>query len=161
MQPKRIHVDSFAGDVQYSRNQLALRNGVIEQGSAHLNVDGSATLDNGSFTDRSPFEVHATIRNANVADLQRTIGTDYPASGVVNLNLDASGTRADPHGQGHLTVTGGEAHGHPIKTLTADLMLAKEEARLEKIRIEGLGGSISGSAAYNLTSKEVRADLRG
>ena len=161
VQPKRIHIDSFAGDVQYSRNQFGLRNGVIEQGSAHLNVDGSATLDNGSFTDRSPFEVHASIRNANVADLQRTIGTDYPVSGVVNLNLDASGTRADPHGQGHLTVTGGEAHGHPIKTLTADLMLANEEARLERIRIEGLGGSISGSAAYNLTNKEVRADLRG
>jgi translocation and assembly module TamB len=160
-QAKRVHIDSFAGDLQYGRTQVALRNGVIEQGSAHLNVEGSATLDNGTLTDRSPFEVHASIRNANVADLQRTIGTDYPVSGVVNLSLDASGTRLDPHGQGHLTVTGGEAHGHPIKTLTADLTMANQEARLEKIRIEALGGSVSGNAAYNLNSREVRADLRG
>jgi translocation and assembly module TamB len=160
-QPKRIHIDSFAGDLQYGHAQVALRNGVIEQGNAHLNIDGSATLDNGEFTDHSLFEVHASIRNANVADLQGTVGTDYPVSGVVNLNLDASGTRLDPHGQGHLKVTGGEAHGHPIKTLTADLTLANQEARLEKIRIEALGGSVSGSAAYNLNNKEVRADLRG
>jgi translocation and assembly module TamB len=160
-QPKRIHIDSFAGDVQYGRTQVALRNGVIEQGSAHLNVDGSATLDNGAFTDRSPFEVHASIRNAKVADLQRTIGADYPVSGIVNLNLDASGTQKDPHGQGHLSVTRGEAHGHQIKTLTADLMLANQETRLDKIRIEALGGSVSGTAAYNMKSKEVRADLRG
>ena len=160
-QPKRIHIDSFAGDLQYGRTQVALRNGVIEQGSAHLNVDGSATLDNGTFTDHSPFDVHASIRNASVADLQRTIGTDYPVSGVVNLSLDASGTRLDPHGKGHLAVTGGEAHGHPIKTLTADLTVANQEAQLEKIRIEALGGSLSGNAAYNLNTKEVRADLRG
>jgi translocation and assembly module TamB len=160
-EPKRIHIDSFAGDVQYGRNQLLLSNGTIEQGSAHLNVDGSITLENGSFTDTSPFEVRASIRNANLADLQRTIGTDYPVSGVVNLSLDLSGTRKDPHGQGHLTVTGGEAHGHPIKTLAADLVLANQEARLEKIRIEALGGSVSGSAAYNFSNKDVRTDLRG
>jgi len=160
-QPKRIHIDSFAGDVQYGRTQVALRNGVIQQGSANLNVDGSATLDNGAFTDHSPFEVHASIRNANVADLQRTIGTDYPVSGIVNLNLAASGTQKDPHGQGHLVVTHGEAHGHPIKTLTTDLLVTNQEAQLENIRIEALGGSMSGAAAYNFTSKEVRADLRG
>ena len=159
--PQRIHIDSFAGDVQYGRTQLALRNGVIEQGNAHLNVDGSATLDNGTFTDHSPFDVHASIRNASVADLQRTIGTDYPLSGVVNLNLDASGTRLDPHGQGHLSVTGGEAHGHPVKTLTADLLVANQEAQLQNIRLEALGGSVSGSAAYNLSNKDLRADLRG
>jgi translocation and assembly module TamB len=160
-QPKRIPIDSFAGDVQYGRTHIALRNGVIQQGSANLNVDGSATLDNGAFTPHSPFEVHASIRNANVADLQRTIGTDYPVSGIVNFNLYASGTQNDLHGQGHLTVTHGEAHGHPIKTLTADLLVANQEAQLENILIEALGGSMSGTAAYNFTSKEVRADLRG
>jgi translocation and assembly module TamB len=160
-QARRIHIDSFAGDVQYGRTQVALRNGVIEQGGAHLNVDGSAALDNGNFTDRSPFEVHASIRNASVADLQRTIGTDYPVSGVVNLSLNATGTKLDPHGQGHVSVTGGEAHGHSIKTLTADLTLANQEAQFENIRIEALGGSVAGSAAYNLNNHQVRSDLRG
>src|SRR5208337_934618 len=84
---RRIHIDSFAGDVQYGRAQIALRNGVIAQGSAQLNVDGSATLQDGSFGDHSPFDLHASIRNASVADLQRTIGTDYPVSGALNLSL--------------------------------------------------------------------------
>ncbi|HVP53682.1 MAG TPA: translocation/assembly module TamB domain-containing protein [Candidatus Eisenbacteria bacterium] len=160
-QQKRVHIDSFAGDVQYGRTVLALRDGVIEQGSAHLNVDGSATLDNGSFTDQSPFEVRASIRNGNVADLQRTIGVDYPVTGVLNLTLQASGTRSEPHARGQLSVTGGQAHGHVIKSLTADLVLANHDAQIENLRVEALGGSLTGTAAYNLKTRQLRSDLRG
>ena len=64
---RRVHIDSLAGDVQYGRTAVALHNGVIEQGSAHLNVDGSATLEDGTFTANSPFEVQASIHNASVA----------------------------------------------------------------------------------------------
>ena len=160
-QPRRIHIDSFAGDVQYGRTLLALHNGVIEQGGAHLNVDGSATLDDGGFTDHSPFEVRASIQNANVADLQRTLGTDYPVSGVVNLSLLASGTRSDPHGRGRLSVTGGQAHGHAIKTLTADVVLANQEVQFDNIKVEALGGSVTGTAAYDLSTRQLLSNLRG
>jgi translocation and assembly module TamB len=160
-QARHIHIDSFAADVQYGRTLIALRNGVIEQGNAHLNVDGSANLEDGSFTRNSPFTVHASIHNASVADLQQTIGTNYPLSGTVNINLQASGTQADPHGQGQLSVTGGEAYGHAIKTLTANLVMANREAQVENIRIEALGGSVTGTAAYNINSRQIRTDLRG
>lgn len=160
-QPRRIRIDSFAGDMQYTRTLVALHNGVIEQGSAHLIVDGSATLDDGSFTNHSPFEVRASIHNASVADLQRTIGTDYPVSGVVNLSLLASGTRSEPHGRGQLSVTGGQAHGHIIKTSTADVLLANQEVQLENIKVEALGGSLTGTVAYNLSSRQLLSNLRG
>jgi translocation and assembly module TamB len=158
---RRIHIDSFAGDVQYGRTTVALRNGVIEQGSAQLNVDGSATLEDGSFNATTPFEVRATIHNASIADLQRTVGTDYPVSGTMNFSLQAAGTRNDAHGRGQLTLTGGEAYGHPIKTLTSDIVLANHEAGFENIRLEALGGVVAGSVAYNLNSRQVRSDLRG
>ena len=57
--------------MQYGRTEIALHNGVIEQGNAHLNVDGSANLEDGSFTSNSPFDGEASIHNASVADLQR------------------------------------------------------------------------------------------
>ena len=79
----------------------------------------------------------------------------------MNINLQASGTQTDPHGQGQLSVTGGEAYGHAIKTLTADLVMANHEAQFENIRVEALGGAMTGTAAYNLSSRQVRADLRG
>ena len=158
---RRIHIDSFAGDVQYGRTQIALRNGVIEQGGAHLNLGGSATLENGSFNANTPFEVRASIHNGSVVDLQRTVGTDYPVSGVVNFTVQASGTQSDPHGRGQFSITGGEAYGHPIKTLTSDIVLANHEAEFENVHIEALGGSVTGTVAYNLSNRQVRSDLSG
>ena len=160
-QQRHIHIDSFAGDVQYGSTEVALHSGVIVQGSAHLNVDGSANLEDGSFTRNSLFTVHAAIHNASVADLQQTVGTNYPLSGTVNLNLQVSGTQADPHGQGQLSVTGGEAYGHAIKTLTASLVMGNHEAQFDNIRVEALGGSVTGTAAYNLSSRQLLTNLRG
>ncbi len=157
----RIHIDSFAGDVQYGGNLLAVHNGVIEQGNAHLNADASATLDNGSFTQNSPFQVNASVHNASVADLQQTVGTNYPIAGTANLMLQGSGTQADPHGSGHFSVSGGEAYGHPVKTFSSDLVLANHEAQLQNIKVEALGGSLTGTAAYNLNTRQVRSNLRG
>ena len=158
---RRIHIDSFAGDMQYGRTEVALRNGVIEQGNAQLNVDGSARLDDGAFTANTPFEVRAAIHNGSVADLQRTVGTDYPVSGTVNFTVQASGTKNDAHGRGQVSLTGGQAYGHAVKTLMADIVLANHEAGLENIRLEALGGVVAGSAAYNLNTRQIRSDLRG
>jgi translocation and assembly module TamB len=158
---RRVHIDSFAGDVQYGRNEIALRNGLIEQGSAHLNVDGSATLQDGSFNANTPFDVRASIHNGSVADLQHTVGTNYPVSGVLNFTVQASGTQSDPHGQGQVSITGGEAYGYPIKTLTSDIVLANHEAQFSNIRLEALSASVTGSVGYNLSNHQVRSDLRG
>ena len=160
-QVRRVHIDSFAGDMQYGRTMVALHNGVIAQGNAHLNVDGSATLENGSFNANAPFQLQATVHNASVADLQRTVGTDYPLSGAVNFSLQASGTENNAQGRGQMSLTGGEAYGYPIKTLTSDLVLANHEAALENIHLEALGGVLVGSAGYNLNNRQLRSDLRG
>ncbi len=160
-QPRRIHIDSFAGDVRYSHSLLALHNGVMQEGAARLNLDGSAQLENGAFSDRSPIEVHASLRNAGATDLQKTLGTDYPLTGVVNLTLQVSGTTANPHGKGNVSLSGGEAYGHPIKTATSDIVLVGREAQFQNIRLEALGGTAAGSVAYNFDTQELRSDLRG
>ena len=75
--------------------------------SAHLEVDGSATLANGSFTENLPFQVQAAIRNADVAELQRAAGLNYPVTGTLNFTVQAAGTEGNPHGSGHFSLTGG------------------------------------------------------
>ncbi len=157
----RIHIDSFAGDVQYGRSLLALHNGVIVQGAARLNVDGSGELEDGALTDHSSIDVRASLRNASVADLQKTLGTDYPLSGVVNLTLQANGTKGDPHGKGSISLSGGEAYGHAIKTATSDIVVVGREAQFPNIRLEALGGFAEGSVAYNFDTQELRSNLAG
>ncbi len=93
--------------MQYGYDQLAFHNGVIEQGAARLKLDGSAQLQDGALTDHSPFQLDVSLRDADVSDLQKTVGTEYPVKGVVNLNLQASGTKADPHGRGSVSISRG------------------------------------------------------
>jgi len=160
-EPRRIHIDSFAGDVEYGGTMLALRHGVIQRGSAHLNVEGSAQLENGGFTEQSRFEVRASVRNASVSDLQSVAGTDYPISGVVDASLQATGNRANPNGSGTIALTEGEAYGYPIKTAVSDIVVVGREAQLQNIRVEALGGTATGMTAYNFDTRELRSDLRG
>ncbi len=160
-QPRRIHIDQFSGDVQYSSTGVAVHHGVIQEGGARLEVDGSATLAKGSFTENLPFQVQAAIRNADVADLQRAAGLNYPVTGTLNFTVQAAGTQANPHGSGHFSLTAGQAYGRPLKALTANLAFANHEAQLDDIQMQAMRGELTGSAAYNFGNKEVRFDLTG
>ena len=159
--PGRIHFDQFAGDVQYSSTGVAVHHGVIEEGTARLNVDGSATLEKGSFTPNLPFQVQAAIQNADIGELQRAAGWNYPVTGTLNFTLRAEGTQANPHAAGHLSVTGAQAYGRPVKSLTANLVLVNHEAQLDDIQLQAMRGKVMGSAAYNFNNRDVRFDLAG
>ena len=158
---RHVHLDSVAADVHYGHDLLSVHNGVIQQGGAQLNLDGTVHLQNGTFTDHSPFELNASLRNANLSDLQKTVGTNYQVAGVLNISLHATGTKNDPHGNGSISVTEAQAYGYTIKTLKSDIVLANQEAQLQNIRLEALGGDVSGSAAYNMSNRQIRADVRG
>ncbi len=161
MQPRRLHIDEFSGDVQYSSTAVALHHGIIQEGKAHLEVDGSATLANGTFTEDLPFQVQAAIRNADVAELQRAAGLNYPVTGTLNFTVQAAGTEGNPHGSGHFSLLAGQAYGRPVKSLTANLVFANHEAQLDNIQMESMHGELAGSAAYNFGNRDVRFDLTG
>ena len=159
--PRRIHIDQFTGDVQYSQSEVALHKAVIQEGGAQLKIDGSASLNKGNFTDDSQFHVQATVHDADVAALQHAAGTDYPLGGKLNFAVQAAGTMADPHGQGHISLTDAEAHGRPIKSLTSKINFANHEAELNDIHLQAAHGTVAGSAAYNFHTEEGKLDLNG
>jgi translocation and assembly module TamB len=157
----RMHWDSLSADVQYSNSQAVARNGVLKHGTAQLNFDGSAALTKGSFTDTSPFELRATLRNASIADVQALAGTHYPVSGVVNLNLNVSGTERDPRGQGRVVLTNPVVHGEPFKQIAADIRFASQEAQFTNVTLAHNGASVTGKGAYNLTTRAFRFEVSG
>src|SRR5579875_417940 len=161
VQPRRIHIDQFVGEVQYSQSAVALHHTVIEGGSGQLTVDGSSTLDKGNFTDRSQFQVQAAMHNADVAALQRALGLNYPVSGKLNFKVQAAGTEADPHGQGNISLTEGQAHGIPIHSLASKISFANHAVQFSDIRLHAERGTVSGFGGYNFHSREVKLDLAG
>ena len=159
--PRRIHIDEFTADVQYSQLGAALHHATIQEGSTQITLDGSTALDKGDFTDSSQFQVQASIHDGDISELQRAVATDYPISGKLNLTIQAAGTEVDPHGHGRLSLTEGQAHGRPIIALTSKIQFANHGAELDEIHLQAKRGTVVGSAAYNFRSREVKLDLTG
>ena len=160
-QVRHLHIDQFSADVQYSLSKVAVLHAVIQEGSAHLNVDWTAALEKGNFTDSSPFQLQAAVHNADVTDLQRAVGLDYPVHGTLNATMEAGGTEGNPRGQGQFSLTGAEAYGRPIKSASANLSFANHDAEFTHIRLLAAHGVIAGSAGYDFSTKDVRFDLNG
>ena len=163
-QPRRIHIDQFSGDIQYSQSGVALHHSVVHEGGAQLTLDGASTLEGGDFTESSQFQVQAAMHDADIAELQGALGFDYPLSGKLNLTLRAAGTIADPHGQGQIALTEGQAPGHivrSLRSLTSKIAFANHAVQLDGIHLRASHGTVVGSAAYNFRSQEVKLDLTG
>src|SRR5271157_5417944 len=160
-QVRRIHIDQFSADVQYSQSKVAIHHAIIQEGSARLNVDWTAALEKGNFAEDSPFQLQVAVHNADVADLQRASGFDYPLTGTLNATLQAAGTEGNSHGQGQFTLTAAQAYGRPIKSASADLAFANHEAQFNHIRLLAARGVVAGSAAYNFNNKGLTFDLNG
>ncbi len=158
-QPKQIHFDSFAGDVLYSSSNVALHNAVISVSGTTVNLDGSASLEDGNFVEDSAFQLHAAMQHGNVSALQKIVGTDYPVTGEASLTLQAAGTKAQPRGHGWLTLTKASAYGRPIDSLIADASLEDDTVQLAKAVLKAPGGTLSASGSYNLSSHQMVADL--
>ncbi|MBI2677305.1 MAG: translocation/assembly module TamB domain-containing protein [Candidatus Koribacter versatilis] len=157
----RVHWDLFTADVEYSPSLIALHRGVLVRGKAQVSIDGSAQSHNGRFDEQSPFQLALHVRNADVHDLQTLAGFDYPLTGTLATDIQVSGTRADMRGAGNFQLVSGTFYGEPFKSLTADMRMAGREAQLSNIVLAHNGARISGSAAYDLTAKSFRFDLRG
>ena len=99
---KQIHWDSATAFVQLSPQKFAARNGTLRHRETEIHFDVSAGLHNGQFTDNNVFTAHLDMRNAELAEIEALAGYDYPLSGRMNLILQASGTRLNPHGDGHV-----------------------------------------------------------
>ncbi len=158
-QPRKIHIDSLAGDVVYSSSSVALHHAVVTSSGTTLNFDGSASLEQGDWVDDSTFQLHAAIQHGDVSALQQIAGTDYPVTGQANLTVQASGTKAKPHGHGSFALTKATAYGRPIESLTADASLENDTLQITDAVLKAPGGTLAGAGSYNLSTHQMLANL--
>jgi translocation and assembly module TamB len=158
---QQMHWDSFSSSVVLSSRSVAFHNGVLRSGAETAEVDASAALQNGQFTESSPISLNLNMQNADIAVLQALGGYNYPVTGKVDISLQATGTKSDPRGQGRIQLTDGSAYGEPIAQLDADLRFGAGEAALDNIHLVHYDSLVTGSAAYNPSTRGFRLDLVG
>jgi len=148
---RSIHWDALSTAVQYSSNHFAAHNGSIIHGHTTAHFESSAELTGGVLLEGGPFTIHFDLRNANVAELAQLAGLTQPFAGTLDLSATVSGTRYDPHGDGHLDLRNGNAYGVIVPLLQSDLRLASGELQFNNIDASVYGAPLSGSAAVSIS----------
>jgi translocation and assembly module TamB len=147
-----LHWDALSAAVQYSSNHFAAHNGSLIHGHTTAHFDVSAALTGGVLPESAPFTLHFDLRNANLAEVAQLAGVAQPLAGNLDMSVTVSGTRASPHGDGHLELHNGTVYGVGVPLLTSDLRLAGGELQFNNIDASAYGAPLSGSAAVSTSS---------
>ena len=158
---RRVHWDSAVADITYTGGTIATQAAVFRRGTTELTASGHARLRGGSVDPNAPLELHAIVRNADIADLESILGAQYPVSGVLSLAVDVTGSLRDSHGQGTLKISEGSLYGEPVKQISAAIRFAGSETDLDNIVISHPAGNITGSGGFNPITKAIRLQLQG
>ncbi len=158
---KPVHWDSLAASIQFSSHDMALRGGSLRRGDTSADFEVNAVLQQGHFTQGSPYTARVNLHNVDVASTAAFAGVDYPISGTADVSLQVSGTRAHPQAQGHIHAVDGSAYGEEIEKFDADLHVGPAETALNNIHLTHRDAEVNGSAAYSPSTQEFRIDLAG
>ncbi|MFZ0319202.1 MAG: hypothetical protein WAL56_08755, partial [Candidatus Sulfotelmatobacter sp.] len=159
--PLQTHWDSLATSLQLSFQSIALHSGTLRRDGTSSDFDASATLDHGHFTSASEFTLRANIHNTDLAALQALAGYNYPITGTADLSLQAAGTESDANGNGQIHLNHASAYGEPIQQLDSNFHFAHGELALDNIHLLHDDSILTGSAAYNPTTRAFRLDIAG
>ena len=157
----QTHWDSLSAAIQLSFHAIVFHNATLRREDTSAQFDASATLQHGHFTGDSVFTLRANLHKADFAGLQALAGYNYPISGITDLFVQGSGTLAAPHGEGQIHLASGSAYGETIRQFDAAFRVAQGEIAFDSIHLFHDDSVVTGSAAYNPSSRAFRLDLTG
>jgi translocation and assembly module TamB len=160
-QQLQTHWDSFSASIQVSFRAVAVRNATLRRGDTSAEFDASTTLQHGHLTGDSTFTLRANLHNDDLLDLQAFAGYDYPVTGKADLFVQAAGTLSDPHGDGQIHLNNASAYGETIQQFDSAFHIAQGELAFDNIHLLHDDSVITGSAAYNPSTRAFRLDLAG
>jgi translocation and assembly module TamB len=158
---RRIHWDALSGDLQLSSRSVALRRANAQHGDTNVHFDLSAVLDKWNFDADSPFTAHVDLQDADVAELLSLAGLNYAVSGQMNLLVQASGTRANPHADGHVHLSDALVYGQPISRFDSDIHWTGQDANFNNLQLVSQDAQVNGGATYTPASRSFHVNLQG
>ncbi|MGC2196389.1 MAG: translocation/assembly module TamB domain-containing protein [Terriglobales bacterium] len=158
---QQAHWDSLNADIQVSPKIIAVRHATAIHGDTSARFDMSAALSKGQFNPNDTFTANLNLQNADIAELEGLAGYDYPVTGQANLTLQASGTRAQPHAEGHVQIADAVVYGQPIRQFDSDLRWNQGQASLNNIQFDYYDSHASGGAAYDPGTRTYHFNLTG
>jgi len=156
-----IHWDALASAIQVSDNVFAAHNGSLIHGHTVAHFDASSGLTRGELEPNSPVTAHLDVLDADVAEVAALAGVVRPLTGKLGVSLNLSGTRNNPHGEGHFEVRDGVAYGVSVPVFHGDLQLAGNEMKLTNFEARAYNATLSARASANRASRAIDIDAEG
>ncbi len=166
-----VHIDSVVGNLDYSPNGgVMVASSTITRGTAVLNLVGSFRphremargVETYAWDQDATMDASAKLADAQAADLMQIAGQQkIPVTGTVNLDVSASGTIHNLIGGGAVTLSNGTAYGESYQKIAVTIAAEGQQVSATKVLVEAHGASVTGSAGYNLGSKQIRAQVSG
>jgi translocation and assembly module TamB len=158
---KDVHCDSLVADVRLSPHAFVAHNGRLHHGETTVTFDVSAGLQQREFTDSSPIAARVDIRDADVDEILALAGYDFPASGTASISVQIVGTKAEPHGSGHVELSDALIRGEPVQQLDSKLEFNRDQVSLDDLHLAYYDARVTGAGTYTLSTRAFRVNLTG
>jgi translocation and assembly module TamB len=158
---QQVHWDSLAADIQVSPHAIAVRHAAAVHGDTSAHFDVSLALSQGEFRPSDSFTASLNLQNADVAEIEALAGYDYPVTGRANLVVQASGTHAQAHAEGHVHLSDVVAYQQPLRQFDSDLRFNDNQLSLNNLHLDYYDAVASGGATYDFDSDTYRVNLTG
>jgi translocation and assembly module TamB len=158
---KTVSWNALRADIQLSPSLFAVRNGTLSRDPDSVKFDFHVQLNQRAFTNSSTLQAHLDTENADLPGILALAGYSYPITGTVNLQLQLTGTRSAPQGQGHILLRDGSIYGEPVEQFSSDLNFNGEEGELKNIQMTHYESNVAGGATYNISSHAFSFNLTG
>jgi translocation and assembly module TamB len=163
-----LYWDDLEGELTYSPDELQIARGRARRGKSSADLELGLDLDNWGFNPESGWTIDINLVSADTDDLQKMLGTSYPAQGLLTGQFHGKGTRAQPEFSGLFDISGattgswrferarGQLSIHP-----GEVRIANAEVRLAAHAPGAPAGIVTGNLDYHTATGEVSFDFTG
>jgi translocation and assembly module TamB len=159
--PLKTQWDSLSAALQLSFDGMALREATLRRGEMSAEFNASSSLQHGHFSGESRIAVRAKLHEASIAVLQAVMGYNYPVTGNADVSVQVAGTLNAIRGDGQIQAKHTMAYGVPFQQFDSDFRFSRSELGFDKIRLIHDGSLVTGSAAFDPSSRAFQLDLAG
>jgi len=163
-----LYWDELEGELTYSPDELHLARARVRRGSTSADLELALALDSWNFSSASDWSLDVNLTGADTDDLQKLLGTSYPARGMLTGQFHGKGTRAQPELSGLFDLTDATAGSWRFERARGQLILRPGEIRIANAELRlpahapgAASGLATGNFVYHTDTSEVSFDLTG
>jgi len=163
-----LYWDELDAELTYSPDELCLTRSRVRRGRTSADLELALGLRSWNFAPDSNWTLDVNLTGADTDDLQKLLGTAYPARGMLTGQFHGKGTHAQPELSGLFDLTDATAGSWRFERARGQLILRPGEVRIANAELRlpahapgAAAGLATGNFVYHTDTREVSFDLTG